>query len=106
MRIFSRGAFSALMPCAMFCVAGCVEPNYRTEVQTNAQGAVEVHRVAKDSTGAPPVAKEPARAPAVVEKPTDTLDHRIEILEGRVRELNDQIAQLKREKAQNTTPAN
>ncbi|HET6247513.1 MAG TPA: hypothetical protein VFE47_07450 [Tepidisphaeraceae bacterium] len=82
----------AAAACALFAF-GCQEPNYRNEVSTNAQGAVEVHRVAKD---APP--HEPAANPTARTDPTT--EQRLAALEAQVLELRAEVSRLNSGKLQ------
>jgi hypothetical protein len=83
---------------------GCHEPDYRNEVVSDAQGRVQVHRVAKDAadSAAPDsAAHAPVRtsgaAPAV--SPGESIDRRIETLQSQVDRLNEEITKLKLQKA-------
>jgi hypothetical protein len=92
----------ALLPCCMALVgcAGCVEPNYRNEVSTNSQGAVEVHRVEKDELATPPAhpaPDSPQSTPALTT--TGSIDDRIAALQAQIDKLDAEITRLKLQKA-------
>ncbi|MDB5299890.1 MAG: hypothetical protein JWO87_1553 [Phycisphaerales bacterium] len=84
-----------------FLAGACQEPPYRTEVTPNAQGGVEVHRVAKDTPRPPAAAREASNVsstPPVDDSPMTAADRakRIAHLEALVQDMNGEIARLKR----------
>ena len=94
---FAIVALASLLGCA----TGCQEPNYRTEVVGNGQGGVEIHHVAKDPAE---LAQDEARSHPAATAPADA--SRLDALEKRVREQDDEIARLKRQlNAPTTSPA-
>ena len=83
----SRTARGALYPAIVVLAIGCHEPDYTNEVVGNGQGGVEIRRIPKDS-------------PTSDANSLDaTIDQRIDTLEEKVRQMNAEIARLKRMKA-------
>jgi hypothetical protein len=82
----------------LLIVAGCHEPDYRTDVTGNGEGGVEIHRVPKDpsETVAQP-------APAVQAETKTPLEQRIEVLEATVLRQQEEIATLRRQVNASTT---
>jgi TolA-binding protein len=89
-------AFAAIMA---FAAGACQEPPYRTEVTPNAQGGVEVHRVAKNSSPAAEASPAPSAETPHGESQMTPADRakRIAELESRIRAMNAEIERLKQD---------